>query len=411
MHEPDYSRYSIDELEQALTGVDRRVFPDRARRIERELARRAAVPGTRAERPRVVRGEEWTERPSFTGDGREYFGIWIVNLLLTVVTLGFFLPWALVRSRKYLYRHTHLAGHSFDYVAEPRRLLAGYLIVAVFVGLFFAFPYLHPLLAIVAAVAFVGFGLSIPWLLYKSIRFFLANSTYRNLRFRFEGTAGDSYIYYMVLPPLISLSLGLAVPWYEKVRREYFYDNVRYGSLRSSATLDTRFFYIVLFGGALLVGLVFLLVTKALVPVSVALGGQGGGPGAEVQSMWAFLPIAPVYLLVFCFGIFAAIKLTDHCWNGTRFEAGHGDRALQVSLRSRISGARYVWIVLQNVVLTVVTLGIFTPFAIVRLYRYRVSRVEVSGHGSLDDVIAVAEDDPDAVGESAADVFDLDFGF
>lgn len=408
MHGPDDSQYSIAELEQALTGIDRRVDPDRVRRIERELARRGAPPRARAERPPVARGEVWTERPAFTGNGREYFGIWIVNLLLTVVTLGFFLPWAHVRSRKYLYRHTHLGGHSFDYVAEPRRLLAGYLIVAALVGLYFAFSYLHPLLAF---VVFAGFGLSIPWLLYKSIRFFLANSAYRNLRFRFEGTTGDSYIYYMVLPPLISLSLGLAAPWYEKVRREYFYDNVRYGSLRSSAMLDTRFFYIVLFGGALLIGLLFLLVTKALTPVSVALGGQGGGPGGEVQSMWAFLPTVPVYLLVFCFGIFAAIKLTDHCWNGTRFEAGDGDRAVQVTLRSRISGARYVWIVLQNVVLMVLTLGMFTPFAIVRLYRYRVSRVEVSGHGSLDDVIAVAEDDPDAVGESASEVFDLDFGF
>src|SRR6056297_218830 len=87
MHGPDDSQYSIAELEQALTGIDRRVDPDRVRRIERELARRGAPPRARAERPPVARGEVWTERPAFTGNGREYFGIWIVNLLLTVVTL------------------------------------------------------------------------------------------------------------------------------------------------------------------------------------------------------------------------------------------------------------------------------------------------------------------------------------
>jgi len=30
----------------------------------------------------------------FTGSGAEYFGIWIVNLLLTIVTLGLYSAWA-----------------------------------------------------------------------------------------------------------------------------------------------------------------------------------------------------------------------------------------------------------------------------------------------------------------------------
>ena len=44
----------------------------------------------------------------FTGSGSEYFRIWIVNVLLTIVTLGFYSPWAKVRRLKYFYGNTYL---------------------------------------------------------------------------------------------------------------------------------------------------------------------------------------------------------------------------------------------------------------------------------------------------------------
>ena len=48
----------------------------------------------------------------FNGNGAEYFGIWIVNLLLSIVTLGIYSAWAKVRRLQYFYRHTELAGSS-----------------------------------------------------------------------------------------------------------------------------------------------------------------------------------------------------------------------------------------------------------------------------------------------------------
>lgn len=62
----------------------------------------------------------------FTGQTGEYFNIWIVNLLLSVATLGLYWPWALVRSRRYFHAHTKLDGHAFDYLAKPKNLLIGY---------------------------------------------------------------------------------------------------------------------------------------------------------------------------------------------------------------------------------------------------------------------------------------------
>jgi uncharacterized membrane protein YjgN (DUF898 family) len=42
----------------------------------------------------------------FTGTGGEYFRIWIVNVMLSVVTFGIYSAWAKARRLQYFYRHT-----------------------------------------------------------------------------------------------------------------------------------------------------------------------------------------------------------------------------------------------------------------------------------------------------------------
>src|SRR5258705_4823558 len=67
----------------------------------------------------------------FTGTGASYFGIWIVNLLLTIVTIGIYSAWAKVRRLQYFYRHTELAGSSFDFHRSPIKILIGRLVALV----------------------------------------------------------------------------------------------------------------------------------------------------------------------------------------------------------------------------------------------------------------------------------------
>ena len=64
----------------------------------------------------------------FTGTGGEYFRIWIVNLLLTVLTLGIYSAWAKVRRMRYFYGSTRLAGSAFEYHGKPLQILKGRLI-------------------------------------------------------------------------------------------------------------------------------------------------------------------------------------------------------------------------------------------------------------------------------------------
>ena len=72
----------------------------------------------------------------FTGSGSEYFRIWSVNLLLTIVTLTLYYPWAKVRRLRYFYGNTLVDGQPLDFPGNPWIMLRGYLLVGAMLGLY-----------------------------------------------------------------------------------------------------------------------------------------------------------------------------------------------------------------------------------------------------------------------------------
>ena len=104
-------------------------------------------------------------RLEFRGTAAEYFRVWIVNLLLTIATLGIYSAWAKVRKKKYFYRNTLLDGHSFDYHANPIAILKGRLIVLPFLIAYATSSYFLPGLDFVILLLV---ALLLPWLLVRS---------------------------------------------------------------------------------------------------------------------------------------------------------------------------------------------------------------------------------------------------
>ena len=96
---------------------------------------------------------------TFGGRAGEYFGIWIVNILLSILTLGIYSAWAKVRNRRYFYGHTELVGHAFDYLASPIAILKGRLIAFFILVLYIGVDYLVPGLGLLFILAI--------WLAYR----------------------------------------------------------------------------------------------------------------------------------------------------------------------------------------------------------------------------------------------------
>ena len=98
----------------------------------------------------------------FGGSGFEYFKIWIVNILLILITLGVYYPWAKVRNQRYFYANTTLEGRNFEYHATGKQLLMGYIIAMVFLMVVSIVQNVSP---IGALGAFLGLSIIIPWCL------------------------------------------------------------------------------------------------------------------------------------------------------------------------------------------------------------------------------------------------------
>ena len=70
----------------------------------------------------------------FTGSGGEYFRVWIVNILLSIVTLGLYTPLARRRTAQYFYGHTLVAGSPLEFTAQTKRMLIGFILFVILYG-------------------------------------------------------------------------------------------------------------------------------------------------------------------------------------------------------------------------------------------------------------------------------------
>ena len=154
--------------------------------------------------------QEVTRYPfEFRGNAKEYFGIWIVNILLSIVTLGIYSAWAKVRRVRYFYGNTFLDGHNFDYHAEPKQILIGRLIVVGVLILFNLSTQFFPLFGLLLAAIYM---VVIPWVINRGLRFRNRMTSYRNVRFDFHGNYGRAFLVFVLMPILSIFTLFLLLP-------------------------------------------------------------------------------------------------------------------------------------------------------------------------------------------------------
>ncbi len=332
-------------------------------------------------------------RFSFHGDAREFFRIWIVNTLLTLLTLGIFSAWAKVRKRRYLRGHTELLGRRFDYTADPRRLLVGNLIV---VTLFLAYALVGSVYVPVRIGAFLLFVVLLPWIVVRSLAFNAHHTVYRGLRFRFHPSLSAAALIYLAQPLLIVLSLGFYYPVWARNRQQFVLGRHRFGTAYFDLTLPAGALYRAYLAGG---GIVF---AAALV---------GGGIVAALT--WAnsgHVPTGAQLLPAFAlygFGAFLAKQLIFAesfrlIWNEARLDRHR--------FRTSLETGPWVKLQLVNLGAMIVTCGLAYPWALVRSTEHVLSRLEVLPDGPVDAIESLEAGRGSAVGDTAAEFAGMDFG-
>jgi len=366
------------------------------------------------------------QRFEFTGTGAEYFRIWVVNILLTIATLGVYSAWAKVRRLQYFYRNTRVAGAIFDYHGNPKAILKGRMLALVLVVAYKIAYDVSLTAAIAVALPLVGIT---PWLLARSFRFKMFNSTYRGVRFHFHGTVAQAYRMLALVPILLAfvalflwsvgtsllrrsdpltivltavlalLVLAATVPLAHYLLKRYQHDNGYFGQTPFFFhALAPEFFKIYgkavgfFFLGAISVGIFAALTGKIYALLMSTMFGWLFAMLYGALSLYAFFLLVRVYL---------DSRVQNLVWNNTEL----GDMNFESTVRARKLLAIHV----SNLALIILTLGLYKPFAAVRVAKYRIESMSLVPVGVLEEYLAdQSADNAGAIGQEAGDLFDID---
>jgi uncharacterized membrane protein YjgN (DUF898 family) len=374
----------------------------------------------------------------FNGSGSEYFKIWIVNMLLMVITLGIYYPWAKVRNRRYFYNNTSLDKKKFEYHATGKQLFIGFIIA---ISLLVIYNTLGVTNSLFGGLFLFLFILALPWLIWKSLTFNMKMTSFSDVHFSFDGRLGKIYGIFLGYPLLFLLSLslmgmlfslmmpvihtinpnvmavvGLIVAilgiiaylyifaFIKKKSIEYFIENSHYGQGIFKTELETTKFFTILLKALTLVLLLIALVSifirsfSDISGLSYAIGANGSISGEELLFTFAYFMM--IFILVV---IIAYLKTRErtYIYENTILD---NNIAFESTLRARV----LAWVMLSNIFLVLITFGLAFPWAKVRVTRLMLEHTLVDTEVGFDDYITQKQEEVSALADQIGDLFDLD---
>lgn len=318
---------------------------------------------------------------SFTGQAGEWFKIWIVNTMLSIITLGIYSAWAKVRKNRYFYSNTSVADSHFSYHGDPIQILKGRMIAGVLLLIYVAGVQFYP--GVADLIFFGVFMLIFPFFLVRALRFRMSITRYRNIRFGFDGTVGEAYKYFLLYPLLVMFTFGLLMPWMIAKQKGWMIDRTRFGTSHfefSGVWQDFWKIYLKAFA-ILIIGFMVGGLLSALFP-----------PIGAIAVMF-------VYLLVF---VFVTVSEANLIYNMSGIEK-HG-------LTSTLKVSEWLGLQITNGLAILLTAGLALPWTQIRMARYKANHLVLNANGDLDSFVADQQKQASALGEELGDVFDVEVG-
>lgn len=392
----------------------------------------------------------------FSGSGGEYFRVWIVNVLLSIVTLGLYTPWARKRTVQYFYGHTLVADSPLEFTAPQRKMVTGFVLLVLLTLAYNIAAETGQDTAV--ALLLLGGAALAPYLWASAMRFRLGNTRWRGLRLRFaaswrevysaswpvfaialvwiavvfslrwvapelaqalDGTTpdGDEKSRAMpALPPALwaLLLLGVVLSLLCFIRLEYNYKSLLV--LRTHLGAEAGRWKPVYMDFVKIwlatVGVFLLSVLGMAALVALAAGGSvallaGLGKNAGV---WVFF--------LFLFGFFALFMLLllasapARAYREARmFLLQWNNIGLSQVARFRctLSVRGFVWLRVRNLLLTLLTLGFYRPFARANEYAMKLESVTLHVKGGVDQLAGtMLRQQEGGLGDALADAAGLD---
>jgi len=386
----------------------------------------------------------------FNGKGSEYFKIWIVNLFLSILTLGIYSAWAKVRTKRYLYGSTSIEGSAFEYHASPIAILKGRLIAFALLIMYSVLGQLFPIVGIFLLILLIA---SIPWIVWRSLKFNARMTSHRNVHFSFNGLLKKSYLYYLVIPYIFPLLISLIVsftysvvingyqieyfynylsdiykfsdhyfyetlilvggsvsiyilmiPYMQKLIMSFYFNNISFGQGKFSSNLLVSKFY--------LIDILTFLVTAAVIlfPSLIAYGFlllSAENNNDNINEIFFSLLFILFYVVmltsIFLSTAFFTSKIRNYVYSNTELNENIG-------INSNLNTWKLFWIYLSNFFLMIFTLGLAYPLTIIRKTKYMAETVSISNAEALSLFVSEQEQQNSALGEEIGEAFDVGSG-
>ena len=409
------------------------------------------------EQPSVFMSQNIEAYPmEFTGSGGEYFRVWIVNVLLGIVTLGFYTPWARRRTAMYFYGHSMVANSPLEFTAQQRKMVMGFVLLVLLSIAYKLAANTGQDLA-VALMLLGGAALS-PYIWASAMRFRLGATRWRGLRLQFAASWKEVYLaswpvfalalvwfgvffgMQMLSPELAQmldepaiqggpkirpeftpamgglLVLGLILSILCFIRLEYNYKSLLVLRARLGAEhgrwkpvyMDFVKVWLATVAVFILCALLVWAVTAALMGGSIAMLMMGQGSKGNI--LWIIL-IAIVGVIAFFFLLLLASAPARAYREARMFQLLWNNIGVSQIARFKcnLRAGRFVRLRLKNMVLTLLTLGFYRPFARVSEYRMKLESVTLHIKGGADQVAgALVRQQEGGLGDALADAAGLD---
>ena len=347
----------------------------------------------------------------FRGSAKEYFGIWITNILLNVATIGIFSAWAKVRRLRYFYNKTKVSGSSFSFHATGWQIFKGRLVALIVVILFAILPSIFALFNLIIPLIIL---LALPWLLNSSLRFKARMVSYRNIRFNWHGNYWKTFLYFVLGPIISFISLGFLQPLFTRYYYTYYANNHSYGTSRFFADTSVKNFYLGSIRSGLLPSLLifYCFIMYLIIKVSIVMVDSTSDNlpqedifrnfSSYIGEWWGivFLALIPIIIITnFVYRILARnLLLRALVLNNAN------DQKISAKFDSNLNPFRYIWIVLSNSIIVTITFGLMSPYAQVRFYKYLSSSTKIDLIGDIEGFLDSEKERLSSLGEEYSEM-------
>jgi uncharacterized membrane protein YjgN (DUF898 family) len=307
-------------------------------------------------------------RLTFHGSGGTLFGIYVVNILLTIATFGLYRFWGRVKIRRFMLSQTGFEGDRFAYHGTGKELLAGFVKALLFVGMpvtalsmvarLSGDKTIHLVTQVFTSLLIFVF---IPIAMVGARRYRLSRTSWRGIRFSFRGPVWEFVRVFLLASIFSTLTLTLYYPFFQTRQQAFMISNSYFGRRRF------RF------------------------------DGRGRDLfGAYVMALLLLVPTLGLYLFWF------NARKARYFWEHTYFETAR--------FRSTMTGGRLMAQTIGNWILLILTLGLAWPWVLVRRARFEFAYLTVEGPLDLTGIVQEPQL-ATATGDALSSLLGADVGF